>query len=150
MPEKFDLNYVDEKNEKRRPVVIHRAICGSMDRFIGILIEHFAGAFPVWLAPVQVEVMPVSAEAHQQYASSVEVKLNQAGIRVKLDSRNEKLGYKIREAQMKKIPYILVVGDKEAENGTVNIRKYAEDKPRALSIEEFIESLSSEIKNKQL
>ena len=150
MPEKFDLNYIDEKNEKRRPVVIHRAICGSMDRFIGILTEHFAGAFPVWLAPVQVKVIPVSAEAHQHVASSVEEKLKQAGIRVNLDSRNEKLGYKIREAQMKKIPYVLVVGDNEAENSTVNIRKYAEDKARALPIDEFIEKVLSDIKNKQL
>ncbi|WP_276513880.1 His/Gly/Thr/Pro-type tRNA ligase C-terminal domain-containing protein, partial [Enterobacter hormaechei] len=112
MPEKFDLNYIDEKNEKRRPVVIHRAVLGSLDRFLAILIEHFGGAFPAWVAPVQVKVIPVSNAAHVQYADEVVDKLAQAGARVERDVRDEKLGYKIREAQMQKVPYVLVIGDK--------------------------------------
>lgn len=117
MPEKFDLNYIDENNEKKRPVVIHRAVLGSLDRFLAILIEHFGGAFPAWVAPVQVKVIPVSNAVHEQYANEIAHKLAQAGVRVEEDARDEKLGYKIREAQMQKVPYILVIGDKEMENG---------------------------------
>ena len=117
MPDKFDLEYINEHNEKVRPVVIHRAVFGSIDRFLGILIEHFGGAFPVWLAPVQVKVLPVSNEAHKHYMDEVTNRLKQEGIRVECDDREEKLGYKIREAQMNKIPFILVLGDKEVEEG---------------------------------
>lgn len=110
MPEKFDLNYIDENNEKKRPVVIHRAVLGSLDRFLAILIEHFGGAFPAWVAPVQVKVIPVSNAVHEQYANEIALKLAQAGVRVEQDARDEKLGYKIREAQMQKYRMFLLLG----------------------------------------
>ncbi|PFR51346.1 threonine--tRNA ligase [Bacillus cereus] len=149
MPEKFDLNYIDEKNEKKRPVVIHRAVLGSLDRFLAILIEHFGGAFPAWVAPVQVKVIPVSNTVHVQYADEVTDKLAQAGIRVERDVRDEKLGYKIREAQMQKVPYVLVIGDKEMENGAVNVRKYGEEKSEVVELGVFVKSIKEEIKNKK-
>ncbi|PEY37272.1 threonine--tRNA ligase [Bacillus cereus] len=148
MPEKFDLNYIDEKNEKRRPVVIHRAVLGSFDRFLGILIEHFGGAFPTWLAPVQVKVIPVSTLVHEQYTKEIEEKLKSFGLRAERDVRSEKLGYKIREAQLKKIPYVLVIGDKEMENGSVNVRKYGEEKSEVVSLSVFMESIRKEVYNK--
>ncbi|MEH7459779.1 threonine--tRNA ligase [Bacillus sp. JJ1127] len=148
MPEKFDLHYIDESNEKRRPVVIHRAVLGSFDRFLGILIEHFGGAFPTWLAPVQVKVIPVSTLVHEQYTKEIEEKLKRAGIRVERDMRSEKLGYKIREAQLKKIPYILVIGDKEVENGSVNVRKHGEEKSEVVSLDKFMECVQDELYNK--
>ena len=149
MPEKFDLNYIDENNEKKRPVVIHRAVLGSLDRFLAILIEHFGGAFPAWVAPVQVKVIPVSNAVHEQYASEVAYKLAQAGIRVEQDARDEKLGYKIREAQMQKVPYVLVIGDKEMENGAVNVRKYGEEKSEVIALDVFVASIEEEIKNRK-
>ncbi|MBJ8053494.1 threonine--tRNA ligase [Bacillus cereus] len=149
MPEKFDLNYIDENNEKRRPVVIHRAVLGSLDRFLAILIEHFGGAFPVWVAPVQVKVIPVSNAVHEQYANEVADKLAQAGIRVERDIRDEKLGYKIREAQMQKVPYVLVIGDKEMESEAVNVRKYGEEKSEVVELDAFVESMKEEIKNRK-
>ncbi|MEK5038551.1 threonine--tRNA ligase [Sporosarcina sp. FSL K6-3457] len=136
MPEKFDLTYIDENNEKVRPVVIHRAIFGSIDRFFGILIEHFAGAFPIWLAPVQVQIIPVSS-VHLDYALRVQSVLRNTGIRVDIDDRNEKLGYKIREAQLQKVPYTLVLGDNEVNDCTVNIRKFGSQTPESLSSENF-------------
>lgn len=148
MPEKFDLNYIDERNEKRRPVVIHRAVLGSFDRFLGILIEHFGGAFPTWLAPVQIKVIPVSNQVHEQYTKEIEEKLKSVGLRVERDARSEKLGYKIREAQLQKIPYILVIGDKEMENGSVNVRKYGEEKSEVVSLSAFMESIRKEVYNK--
>lgn len=149
MPEKFDLNYIDEKNEKKRPVVIHRAVLGSLDRFLAILIEHFGGAFPAWVAPVQVKVIPVSNAVHEQYANEVVNKLAQAGIRVEQDMRDEKLGYKIREAQMQKVPYVLVIGDKEMESKAVNVRKYGEEKSEVVSLNLFAASIEEEIKNRK-
>ncbi len=149
MPEKFDLNYIDEKNEKKRPVVIHRAVLGSLDRFLAILIEHFGGAFPAWVTPVQVKVISVSNTVHVQYADEVTDKLAQAGIRVERDVRDEKLGYKIREAQMQKVPYVLVVGDKEMKNRAVNVRKYGEDQSEIIELDGFVESIKEEIKNKK-
>ncbi|ARJ22056.1 threonine--tRNA ligase [Bacillus mycoides] len=149
MPEKFDLNYIDENNEKRRPVVIHRAVLGSLDRFLAILIEHFGGAFPAWVAPVQVKVIPVSNAVHEQYANRIADKLAQAGIRVERDIRDEKLGYKIREAQMQKVPYVLVIGDKEMESEAVNVRKYGEEKSEVLELDAFLESMKEEIKNRK-
>lgn len=149
MPEKFDLNYIDENNEKRRPVVIHRAVLGSLDRFLAILIEHFGGAFPAWVAPVQVKVIPVSNAVHEQYAKEIEDKLKQAGIRVERDIRSEKLGYKIREAQMQKVPYVLVIGDKEMESEAVNVRKYGEEKSEVVELDAFVESMKEEIKNRK-
>ncbi|HGA1022472.1 TPA: threonine--tRNA ligase [Bacillus cereus] len=149
MPEKFDLNYIDENNEKKRPVVIHRAVLGSLDRFLAILIEHFGGAFPAWVAPVQVKVIPVSSAVHEQYANEIAHKLAQAGVRVEQDARDEKLGYKIREAQMQKVPYVLVIGDKEMENGAVNVRKYGEEKSEVIALDVFVASIEEEIKNRK-
>ncbi|MGE7723275.1 threonine--tRNA ligase [Bacillus cereus] len=149
MPEKFDLNYIDENNEKKRPVVIHRAVLGSLDRFLAILIEHFGGAFPAWVAPVQVKVIPVSNAVHEQYANEIAHKLAQAGVRVEQDARDEKLGYKIREAQMQKVPYVLVIGDNEMENGAVNVRKYGEEKSEVIALDVFVASIEEEIKNRK-
>lgn len=145
MPEKFDLTYIDEHNKKVRPVVIHRAIYGSIDRFFGILIEHYAGAFPTWLAPVQVQIIPVSPGVHHAYAKQIEEKLRAAGFRVEMDVRDEKIGYKIREAQMQKIPYMLVVGDQEVENQAVNVRKYGEQKSETIAFQEFMDRLQKEV-----
>jgi threonyl-tRNA synthetase len=150
LPEKFDLNYINEKNEKQRPVVIHRAIFGSLDRFFGILIEHFGGVFPTWLAPVQVKVIPVSLKVHQQYAQEIKEALGKKGIRVELDNREQKLGYKIREAQVAKVPYILVLGDKEMESNSVNVRKHGEEKSETFNLDSFIEKLQDEIVEKKL
>ena len=120
MPERFDLTYIGEDGEKHRPVMLHRVIFGSIERFIGVLIENYAGAFPTWLAPVQVKVLPI-ADTHVEYANEVKAKLEDVGIRVEVDDRNEKIGYKIREAQLQKIPYMLVLGDKEKAAGTVGV-----------------------------
>ena len=147
MPEKFDLTYVGEDNQRYRPVVIHRAIMGSIDRFIGIITEHFAGAFPTWLAPVQVKLLPI-AEAHHGYARDVLKAMQEAGIRVQLDERNEKIGYKIREAQLLKVPYMLVIGDKEVENGTLSVRKRGHGDLGAQSVNHVIEQIIQEIENK--
>lgn len=149
MPDKFDLTYIDENNEKVRPVVIHRAIFGSIDRFFGILIEHFAGAFPVWLAPVQVQIIPVS-QVHLNYCLKVQKELKNQGIRVKIDDRNEKLGYKVREAQMGKIPYMLVLGDKEEKENEVNVRKYGEQEFENVAIENFIKKMVQQIKERSI
>lgn len=137
LPEKFDLTYVNEQNEKVRPVVIHRAVFGSLDRFLGILIEHFNGAFPLWLAPIQVQVIGV-ADAHAAYVEEVANQLRQAHIRVAVDERNQKLGKKIREAQMKKIPYILVLGDEEQQQNNVTVRRYKQEGLEKYTVEEFL------------
>ena len=149
LPEKFDLTYINEENEKVRPVVIHRAVFGSIDRFLGILIEHFGGAFPLWLAPKQVQIIGVS-DVHKAYAEKIASNLRQANIRVAIDGRNEKLGRKIRDAQMQKIPYILVLGNQEQENDTVTVRAYKQDGLTTLSIEEFVKQIQQEIFTKQL
>ncbi|MFZ3198750.1 MAG: His/Gly/Thr/Pro-type tRNA ligase C-terminal domain-containing protein, partial [Bacillus mycoides] len=130
-------------------VVIHRAVLGSLDRFLAILIEHFGGAFPAWVAPVQVKVIPVSNAVHEKYANRIADKLAQAGIRVERDIRDEKLGYKIREAQMQKVPYVLVIGDKEMESEAVNVRKYGEEKSEVVELDAFVESMKEEIKNRK-
>ncbi|WP_088042924.1 threonine--tRNA ligase [Bacillus sp. EAC] len=143
MPEKFDLTYVNEDNQKDRPVVIHRAIYGSIDRFLGILTEHFAGAFPLWLAPVQVAVLPISS-VHNEYAEKLASQLKDAGIRVEADLRGEKIGYKIREAQLQKLPYMLVVGDQEVENNAVAIRKRGEGDIGTQSFESFLEMIKQQ------
>lgn len=137
LPEKFDLTYVNEQNEKVRPVVIHRAVFGSLDRFLGILIEHFNGAFPLWLAPIQVQVIGV-ADTHAAYVEEVANQLRQAHIRVAVDERNQKLGKKIREAQMKKIPYILVLGDEEQKQNNVTVRRYKQEGLEKYTVEEFL------------
>ncbi|MDD6285028.1 MAG: threonine--tRNA ligase [Firmicutes bacterium] len=145
MPLNFDLEYVDEKGEKERPIMIHRVCFGSIERFIGILTEHFAGRFPTWLAPVQVKVLPVS-EKSAEYAEGVYAALREAKIRVELDDRNEKIGYKIREArQIDRVPYMLIVGANEAENGTVSVRERATDSTTEMSLDEFIAKVAGEI-----
>ncbi|MEJ8547742.1 threonine--tRNA ligase [Brevibacillus borstelensis] len=144
MPEKFDLSYVGQDNEKHRPVVLHRAMYGSMERFIGILIEHYAGAFPVWLAPVQVRLMTIN-EVHVEYAQKVKEKMEQAGIRVELDSRNEKIGYKIREAQVQKVPYMLVIGENEVAQGTLSVRKRGVGDEGGMSVDAFLDKIKEEI-----
>ncbi|QGQ95247.1 threonine--tRNA ligase [Paenibacillus psychroresistens] len=148
MPEKFDLNYVGEDNQKHRPVVIHRAVYGSIDRFIGILTEHFAGAFPTWLSPVQAKVIPVST-AFEGYVAEVTTKLLAAGIRVEADQRNEKLGYKIREAQLEKIPFMLVVGENEVNAGSFSVRRRGTGDLGSHSIEATIALIQEEIRSKK-
>lgn len=147
MPERFDLSYVGADGEKHRPVMVHRVIFGSVERFIGILIEHFAGAFPTWLAPVQVKIMNIT-DAQESYAQEVYEKLKENGIRVELDLRNEKIGYKIREAQLKKVPYMLVLGNKEMEEGKVSVRARKEGDLGAISVNDFINKIKDEIKIK--
>ncbi|MGE6600272.1 threonine--tRNA ligase [Lysinibacillus fusiformis] len=149
LPEKFDLTYINEHNEKVRPVVIHRAVFGSIDRFLGILIEHFGGAFPIWLAPQQVQVIAV-ADAHQDYAKQVVKALQHEQIRVQLDDRQEKLGKKIREAQLHKIPYILVIGDRETAHQNVSVRRHGQQATVEYSISQLIEEMTEAIKLKSL
>lgn len=144
MPEKFDLSYIGEDNQKHRPVVIHRAVYGSIDRFIGILTEHYSGAFPLWLAPVQVKLLPVS-EKYIDYALQVKEALAEAGIRTKVDTRNEKLGYKIREAGLEKVPYTLVLGESEKNAGSVAIRKRGEGDLGSLAIAEVVQRIKDEV-----
>ena len=144
LPERFELEYTGADGEKHRPVMIHRVVFGSIERFIGVITEHFAGAFPVWLSPVQVKVMPITDRA-ADYAKSVAAKLDAAKVRVETDLRNEKIGYKIREAQMQKIPYMLVVGDKEAEAGTVSVRTRAGVDLGAMPLDEFMAKIGEEI-----
>ena len=145
LPERFDLNYIGEDGKHHRPVVIHRGVVSTMERFVAFLIEEYKGAFPTWLAPVQVEIIPVSNEVHFEFAKQIEEQLVAAGFRVEMDDREEKLGYKIREAQMQKIPYMLVLGDKELEAGNVNVRKYGEQKSESIPFEEFLERLKEEV-----
>ncbi|WP_126428075.1 threonine--tRNA ligase [Brevibacillus marinus] len=148
MPEKFDLSYIGQDNERHRPVVLHRAMYGSMERFIGILVEHYGGAFPTWLAPVQARLMTIN-EAHAPYAEQVYDKLLQAGIRVELDARNEKIGYKIREAQVAKIPYMLVIGEKETAEQTVSVRKRGAGDLGAQPVDALIAAIREEIAAKR-
>ncbi|WP_374721316.1 threonine--tRNA ligase [Peribacillus tepidiphilus] len=145
LPERFDLTYVGEDGKQHRPVVIHRGVVSTMERFVAFLIEEYKGAFPTWLAPVQVQVIPVSPEVHLDYAKEVQEQLQAAGLRVDLDYRNEKIGYKIREAQMQKIPYMLVVGDNEIKERTVNVRKYGEQKSETVAFEEFLKAIKEEV-----
>ena len=149
MPKLFDLAYINEKNEKVCPVVIHRAMFGSIDRFFGILIEHFAGALPVWLSPVQVQIVPVST-IHLDYCFQVQAALKKIGVRVQVDSSEEKLGYKIRNSQMKKIPYTFVLGDKERETSSVQVRKYGEKESNHYSFEAFQQKIKKQIKERSL
>ena len=149
LPERFDLTYIDSDGSKKRPVMLHRVIYGSIERFIGILIEHYAGAFPLWLAPVEINIIPVNNEHHLDYAKELQVKLDNAHIRVKVDDRDEKLGYKMRESQTKKIPLTIIIGDKEIENNTISYRKYGKTETTTVSVDEFIRLVSECIKNKE-
>lgn len=149
LPEKFDLTYVDDKGEKVRPIVIHRAILGTFDRFTAYLIEEYKGAFPLWLAPLQIIIIPVNPALHLAYASEIGKQLQALGIRLHVDGRAEKLGYRLREAQLKKVPYQIVVGDQEVEHNLVNIRKYGEKETSQLGLAEFITQLNQAIVNKE-
>ena len=144
LPQRFEIEYIGADGEKHRPIMIHRVCFGSIERFIGILIEHFAGAFPTWLAPVQVKVLPIS-EKYEAYANSVKAALDEAGIRAEIDMRSEKIGYKIREAQMKKIPYMLVVGQQEEAEGKVAVRSRFMGDEGAIALNEFISNIKEEI-----
>jgi len=147
MPEKFDLTYIGEDGQKHQPVMIHRVAYGSIERFIGILIEHYAGAFPAWLAPVQVKILPI-ASRHAEYAQEIARMLDEKDIRVEVDDRNEKIGYKIREAQMEKVPYALLAGDKEVEEKTVAVRKRGQGDIGAMKVNDFTVKLLEEIGSK--
>lgn len=147
LPERFQIEYVGEDGQKHRPIMIHRACFGSMERFIGILTEHYAGAFPTWMAPVQVKILPIS-EKHGEYAKDLAKQMHRDYVRVEVDDRSEKIGYKIRQAQMAKVPYMLVVGDKEVEEGTVNVRKHGGDELGSVPFEEFFNSIKTEIKER--
>ena len=147
LPERFNVEYIGEDGQKHRPIMIHRACFGSMERFIGILTEHYAGAFPTWMAPVQVKILPIS-EKHVEYAKELAKQMHRDYVRVEVDDRSEKIGYKIRQAQMAKVPYMLVVGDKEVEEGTVNVRKHGGDELGSIPFDEFFNSIKIEIKER--
>jgi threonyl-tRNA synthetase len=148
LPERFDLTYVASDGSKKRPIMLHRVIFGSIERFIGIIIEHYAGAFPLWLNPVQINVIPVNNEYHLEYANDIKRMLLENNFRVELDSRDEKLGYRMRESQTRKIPYNLIIGDNERDNKMISYRKYGSNETTTISVDEFIELLQNEIKNK--
>jgi threonyl-tRNA synthetase len=149
MPERFDLKYIGADNAEHRVVVIHRAIFGSFERFIAILIEHYAGAFPLWLAPVQAVVLPI-ADRHLEYAHSVCARLKAADLRAEVDGRQEKIGYKIREAQLQKVPYMLVVGDREAAEGTVSVRTRRGGDQGSRHVAELLTVLREEVQERRV
>ena len=149
LPERFNLEYTGEDGQKHRPVMIHRVVFGSIERFIGVITEHFAGAFPTWLSPVQVKVLPITDRTHE-YSVQVMEKLTAMGLRCELDDRSEKIGYKIREAQLEKIPYMLVLGDKEAESGQVAVRSRKTGETQVMSLEEFMEKIGEEVKTRAM
>ena len=144
LPLRFNMSYIDKDGEKKTPILIHRALFGSFERFIGIITEHFAGKFPTWLAPVQIKVMSIS-EHQKEYAEKIAKQLEEQGFRVELDEREEKIGYKIREAQLQKIPYMLILGDKEVESGAVGVRSREDGDIGAMPIEEFISKVKEEV-----
>ena len=143
LPQRFEAEYTGEDGRKHRPIMIHRVVFGSIERFIGILIEHYAGKFPVWLSPVQVKLLPVSDKS-MDYAQEVEKRLKSLGIRVETDTRNEKIGYKIREAQLEKLPYMLIIGDKEKEEGTVSVRMREKGDIGSMPLSEFAARVKKE------
>jgi threonyl-tRNA synthetase len=148
LPERFDLTYIDSDGTKKRPVMLHRVIYGSIERFMGILIEHYAGAFPLWLSPVQVNIIPVNNEYHLEYSNEISNKLKDLGIRAKVDDREEKLGYKMRDNAIKKNPYVLIIGDKELESKTISYRVRGKEETINVSIDDFINKMLTEISNK--
>ena len=150
LPERFDLTYIDNRGEKVRPVMLHRVIFGSIERFIGIITEHFAGAFPMWLTPVQINILPVKNEIHENHCNKIKELFESNGLRVQLDNREEKLGYRMRESQIKKIPYTIVVGDKELESTQITYRKYGVEAPVTVELNEFVEMVKKEVANKEL
>ncbi|WP_085991725.1 threonine--tRNA ligase [Oceanobacillus senegalensis] len=150
LPERFDLTYIGEDGKEHRPVVIHRGVVSTMERFVAFLIEEYKGAFPTWLAPVQVKVIPVSPQVHLDYAKEVAEKLRYQGVRIEVDERDEKIGYKIREAQTQKVPFMLVLGDKEIEDNSVNVRRYGEQKSETLSYSDFESLINKEVSERTL
>ena len=148
LPERFKISYIGEDGQPHQPIMIHRALMGSLERFFGCLIEHFAGAFPTWLAPVQVRILTIT-DNHIKYAEEISEFLKKDGIRVELDSRNEKVGFKIREAQTSKIPYMLIIGDKEIKDKEVAVRKRKEKKTETMDSEDFLSKLNKEIISKK-
>ncbi len=146
LPQRFNLSYIDKDGNKKTPIMIHRAIFGSFDRFIGIITEHFAGAFPTWLAPVQIRILPI-ADKHKEYSEKLKKQLEDLDLKVELDEREEKIGYKIREAQLQKIPYMLIIGDKEVEANTVGVRSRKDGDIGQMSVEDFVQKIQEEIKN---
>ncbi|MDD4624626.1 MAG: threonine--tRNA ligase [Bacilli bacterium] len=149
LPERFDITYIDKDGSKKRPVMLHRTIFGSIERFMGILIEHYAGAFPLWLTPIQINVIPVNNEYHLEYSNNLFSMLKDNGLRVEMDSREEKLGYKMRESQTKKIPYSLIIGDNELNSSTISYRKYNSNETVNIKIDDFILMIKEEILNKK-
>lgn len=149
LPERFDLTYVDKDGSKKRPVMLHRVIFGSIERFIGILIEHYAGAFPLWLSPIQVNIIPVNNEMHLEYANKIEDALKQLNFRVNVDNREEKLGYRMRESVVQKNPYTVIIGSKELEDNMISYRKYGSEETITLSLEDFINLLTKEVNEKR-
>ena len=150
LPERFDCFYIDSDGEKKRPIMLHRACLGSIERFIGIIIEHFGGAFPVWLAPLQVNILPVNNAYHLAYAQELLAKLKEHGLRVEMDDSNEKLGYRMRSSQMRKIPFTLVIGDNERDNKTVTYRRFGAQEQVNVSVDEFLALVDDEIKNETI
>ena len=150
LPERFDLTYIDKDGSKKRPIMLHRVIYGSIERFIGVLIEHFAGNFPLWMAPIGVNVIPVNNNYHLEYAKEITKTLKESGLRVNLDDRDEKLGYKLREALVKKYPYNLILGQKEQDTKTISYRHHGKEETINISVEDFIQKLKEEIKNKEI
>ncbi|MCT7868779.1 MAG: threonine--tRNA ligase, partial [Lactobacillus iners] len=145
LPERFNLSYVGKDGEEHRPVMVHRGIVGTMERFIAYLTEIYKGAFPTWLAPLQVKIIPVNNDAHGEYAQNVKDQLMKLGFRAEVDFRNEKLGYKIREAQTQKVPYTLVLGDDELQHNSVNVRKYGSEDQESKALSEFVSELSADV-----
>jgi len=148
LPERFDISYIDKDGSKKRPIMLHRALLGSIERFIGIITEHFAGAFPLWLAPKQVDVLPVNNQYHLAYANKIKQALTKANIRAHVDARDEKLGYRIREANVKKVTYQVVIGDEEIQNKTIKVRKFGSQEQTTYTLKDFIKKLQFEIQNK--
>jgi threonyl-tRNA synthetase len=149
LPERFGISYIEENGQKNQPIMLHRALMGSLERFFGCLVEHYAGAFPLWLAPVQVTLLPIT-DQNQEYADEVFTKLINSGFRVEKDLRNEKIGFKIREAQIQKIPYMIVLGEKEQESNCLAVRKRRSKETVTMNIDTFIDKLSLEVNSKTL
>ena len=150
LPQRFGCYYIDKDGSKKQPIMLHRAMLGSIERFLGIITENFAGAFPTWCTPVQVKVLPVNNNFHLEYCKELMKKLKADKLRVQLDDSEEKLGYRIRNAQMMKIPYTLVIGDNEVKNGTVTYRRYGDEKQITVSVDEFIKLINDEIESKAM
>jgi len=144
LPERFDMKYIGQDGKEHRPFMVHRALFGSIERFMGVMIEHYAGAFPTWLAPIQVAIIPVSQNFFD-YAEKIKSRLKEKNIRVELDYRNEKIGYKIRDWETQKVPYMLILGEKEKSSGTISLRKHKEGDKGTMQIDEFISNITVEI-----